>query len=51
MAKDGHEIELDWSYLEFPWRQDPEIEKALEANYPFRPSPEPKVVYRYPSEG
>jgi len=49
VAHDGDEIEVDWIFLDFPWQEDRAIEEALTHNYPFRPRPTPKIVYRYPT--
>jgi hypothetical protein len=43
------DIEIDWLFLDYPWQQDPEMERALVNNYPFRPKPEPTWKYGYPS--
>ncbi len=51
IARDGADIELDWLYLSSTWQYDPGIESALAANYPFRPTPEPRIEYRYPAPG
>lgn len=49
VARDGAEVELDWIHIESPWQQDLEIEGAMTTNYPFRPTPAPRIEYRYPS--
>jgi hypothetical protein len=49
VARDGAEVELDWMYLDYPWRHEPEIEKALVKNYPFRPKPDPRTECSYPT--
>jgi hypothetical protein len=48
VAHDGNEIEVDWIFLDSPWQEDRLTEEALTRNYPFRPRPAPKAVYRYP---
>jgi hypothetical protein len=48
VARDSAEVELDWIYIEHPWRYEPEIAEALSNNYPFRPKPLPRTEYRYP---
>lgn len=41
------EVEIDWEFLEFPWRDDPDMDRRLTANYPFRSTPEPRMDYRF----
>ena len=35
ISKDGDYIQLDWSWLNLPWKPDPEMDRELAANNPF----------------
>lgn len=48
VSKDGGMVEIDWAYLSGAWTHDPAIEERLRTRYPFRPTPSPTLVYRYP---
>ena len=47
-ARDNGTIELDWCLISGSWDLDYELEHALKTKNPFRPTPEPKIVFRYP---
>jgi hypothetical protein len=47
-AKGAEMIDVDWCLVESKWEFDPEIERALQQRYPFRPTPEARAVARYP---
>jgi hypothetical protein len=47
VAKNGHLFEIDWMLLEAPWQPDPEIDRMLADNYPFRKRPSPTTSFRY----
>ena len=34
--EDGGWYSVEWCYIEYPWKYDEELERALKANYPFR---------------
>ena len=48
VSKDGKMVDLDWCRLSSPWQPDPELERHLADNYPFRSAPSPSPHYRYP---
>jgi hypothetical protein len=35
ISKDGDYLQLDWSWLNLPWKPDPEMDRELAANNPF----------------
>ncbi|MEZ5124920.1 MAG: hypothetical protein R2826_01540 [Thermoleophilia bacterium] len=47
VSRIGDEIEIDWMMANYPWEPDAEMDRRLEANYPFRPKPAERLDYRY----
>ena len=47
VSRVGGKVEIDWAFVEFPWRDDPDMDRRLAANYPFRSTPEPRMDYRF----
>ena len=47
VARDGEEVQIDWAFASHAWQPDPEVERFLASNYPFRPTPEPKLDFRF----
>jgi hypothetical protein len=47
VSRIGDEVEIDWMMAHYPREPDPELDRTLESNYPFRQEPVPKVDYRY----
>lgn len=45
-AKEGKYFLIDWCFLDFVWRSDPEMEEQLKINFPFR-EVQPKYIPRY----
>lgn len=43
IAKDGEYFDIEWCLIAQEWTEDPEIQKALEQNFPFRPVNEAEV--------
>lgn len=49
VSRIGEEIEIDWAFVGAPWQEDPEMDRLLADNNPFRPTPKPKLDYRFPA--
>ena len=43
ISKDGDYIQIDWSLLNLPWKQDSEMETRLAQSYPFREAKEKPI--------
>jgi hypothetical protein len=43
ISKDGEHIQIDWSVLNVPWKQDPEMEARLAKSNPFRQAKEKQI--------
>jgi hypothetical protein len=37
VAKDGEHFEIDWCLVAHEWTEEPDLQRALEENFPFRP--------------
>lgn len=47
-ARNVGAIEIDWCFISSVWKYDAKAEQLLKTNSPFRPTPEPTKVFRYP---
>jgi hypothetical protein len=43
IARDGEYFDIDWCLVANEWTHDPELQRAIEENFPFRPVREAKV--------
>jgi hypothetical protein len=47
VARDDPDMQIDWAYAQFVWEPDARMEAVLSESYPFWPTPQPKLDYRY----
>jgi hypothetical protein len=50
ISPDDDELQIDWAYIQSPWRHNSEIEALLASSNPFRPL-RSKLMARYTFEG
>ncbi len=43
ISRDGQYVQIDWCWLNVPWKHDPEMERRLSESYPFRKATEKKI--------
>jgi len=47
-SRDNEFIQIDWCLIDIPWEYDLELARKLEENYPFHPTPDSEIQFRYP---